>query len=200
MAADAPASEAFERGDYAAALALWRELLGSVDEAQRHAVLTNIGACLERLGDVEAAIAAYDDALRLQPEHVEALHNRAVALKAAQRLGDALSSFDAALCSRATFYPSVRGRCDILTHLGRYEEAMQAASFAMQLNPCELGPVTDRAFAALKARRLEDAVGDYRRAVAMGDHSAETAKLFAIALSQRAAELDAGHQVAEAER
>lgn len=195
------ANNAFASGEYQRALVLWTELLNDTDPQHHHAVFTNMGACEERLGHIEAAIAAYDEALRLQPEHVEALHNRGVALKAAKRLGDALQSFDAALTNKPTFYPSVRGRCDILTHLGKYEEAIDAATFAMELCPKELGPVTDRAFAELKAKRLEDAIADYRRARSLfDDTSLETAKLFAIALSQRAVELDKAQQCTEAEK
>lgn len=84
---------------------------------------------------------------------MEALHNRGVALKAARRLDDALASFDAAVTARPDFVPSRRGAADVLTHLGRYDDAVGAATAAMALAPSDAGPVTDRAFALMRGKR-----------------------------------------------
>jgi hypothetical protein len=92
---------------------------------------------------------------------------------------ESLASFDAALKYNPDFFPSHRGRVDVLTAMERFDEAVTAAtkvglccsnlrrrgpSFnaifgqrqAMQVKPDDPGPVTDRAFALLKSRRLDE--------------------------------------------
>lgn len=84
------------------------------------------------------------------------------ALKAVKRHEEALESFEAALRTSPDFYPSWRGKTDILTLLERYDDAIAAATKAMELKPGDTGPITDRAFAHLRAKHLAAALDDYR--------------------------------------
>jgi tetratricopeptide (TPR) repeat protein len=121
------------------------------------------------------------------------------ALKALKRFPEALASFEQALSFKADFYPSLRGRSDALTILERFEEAIAAASAASAVRPEDPSPYSDRAFAELKLRRLDDALEHYEQALGLGDASPETRRLQAIALSQRAVELDKEGDLAKAE-
>lgn len=193
------ANEAFAANDFSGALECWTHLLNDVDPVFHYSLHTNIGAALERLGRVDEAIRAYGQALESKPDHAEAYHNRGVALKTLNQLELSLDSFRAALAAKPDFFPSLRGCADILTCLGRYEEAITQASAAVAAKPGAPGPLTDRAFAELKARQLDAALADYRRAIReLGDASAETSKLYAITLSQKAVELDRGGRTEEA--
>lgn len=184
------ANSSFASGDFSKALDLWTKIIEMVDTEHHFALHTNRGAALERLGRVEEAIEAYDAALSIKPDHVEALHNRGVALKACKRNEDALSSFDQALQHNPKFYPSLRGKTDILMALERFDEAIETATKAIAVTSDDPGPLADRAFALLRAKKLEAAISDYEAARTKGDTSAETQRLYAIALSQRAVELD----------
>ncbi len=62
-------AQAYRRGDYAKAQALWRGV-GDADAAY------NRGNALARQGDYDQAVAAYDEALRLQPGMADAIANR----------------------------------------------------------------------------------------------------------------------------
>lgn len=62
-------AQAYRKGDFATAQALWRDV-PDADAAY------NRGNALARQGDYDQAIAAYDDALRLQPGMADALANR----------------------------------------------------------------------------------------------------------------------------
>lgn len=121
------------------------------------------------------------------------------ALKALKRYPEALASFEEALKHKAEFYPSLRGRCDALTVLERFEEAVAAATAAIAARPTDPSPYADRAFALLKSKRLDDALADYTKARELGDSSNETRRLQAIALSQRAVELDKEGDLVKAE-
>lgn len=65
----AQGAEAYSRSDYASAARQWRALPGA-DAAY------NLGNALAEQGDYDAAIAAYDRALRMQPEMKDAIENR----------------------------------------------------------------------------------------------------------------------------
>lgn len=121
------------------------------------------------------------------------------ALKSVKRFEEALASFDEAISTHADFYPSYRGKTDLLSALDRHEEAAAAASAAAALRPDEAGPIADRAFAFLKLKRYEEALGDFNTAVKMGDASRETARLRAVTLSQLAVEKDKAGDMAAAE-
>jgi Ca-activated chloride channel family protein len=71
-------TQAYRQRDYAAAAGRWKVLPGA-DAAY------NLGNALAEQGDYDAAIAAYDRALRLRPHMADALTNRARVLQAKQR-------------------------------------------------------------------------------------------------------------------
>lgn len=84
--------------------------------------------------------------------------------------------------------------------LERFPEAAEAARGAAALRASEPGPHADAAFALLKAKRVEEALREYDAAIELGDRSEETKRLQAIALSQRAVELDKAGAHEEAEK
>ena len=63
------ASSYFRSGDYESAQELWQQL----DDETAH---YNRGNALAKLGRYEQAIEAYDEALRQDPQHADALHNK----------------------------------------------------------------------------------------------------------------------------
>lgn len=71
-------AHAYQRNDYAAAAAQWKSLPGA-DAAY------NLGNALAEQGDYDAAIAAYDHALRLRPGMQDATENRAKVEQARRR-------------------------------------------------------------------------------------------------------------------
>lgn len=108
---DAPVKEliergrrSYERGDYVAALADFREVLS------RHPQYADIrhlaGLCLSFLGQPEAALEEFDRALTLNDQYVEAHLNRALVLNELGRFDEARSAFE-----RAGYYEyAVAGR------------------------------------------------------------------------------------------
>ena len=94
----------YERGDYVAALADFREILS------RHPQFADIrhlaGLCLSFLGQAEAALEEFDRALALNDQYVEAHLNRALVLNELGRFDEAQMAFE-----RAGYYEyAVAGR------------------------------------------------------------------------------------------
>src|SRR5688572_16700119 len=85
------ARDAFERQDYAAALADFQEVLARNPRFADIRQLT--GLCLSFLGHAEAALAEFDHAIALNPGYIEAYINRAITLNELGRFEEARASF-----------------------------------------------------------------------------------------------------------
>ncbi|MEJ2218673.1 MAG: tetratricopeptide repeat protein [Gemmatimonadota bacterium] len=87
--------EAYERGDYIAALADFREVL---DDHPEFADIRHLaGLCLSLLGQAEEALDEFDRALELNDGYIEAHLNRAIMLNELGRYDDARDAFDRAI-------------------------------------------------------------------------------------------------------
>lgn len=83
--------QAFERRDYAAALADFQDVLG---RNPRFAdVRQYTGLCLSFLGHADAAVTEFDHAISLNPRYIEAYINRAITLNELGRFDEARASF-----------------------------------------------------------------------------------------------------------
>lgn len=153
---------------------------------------------------LNAAIAAfndkrYDEAYTLwtanadsvAEEHRADLHvNRGKAKQAVHDLDEALACFASALAISPAHVGALRARTAV--HLLRedFDAALSSAEAAAAAAPADGPAAADVAFAHLKAGRASAAVAAFEKARLLGDASANTAKLYGSALSQRAAELD----------
>lgn len=87
------ANAAYGRGDFAEARRLYESVIPEATDAAKPAIFTNLGAALEGLGLFDDALGVYDRAIEIDPTHVEAWHNKAVALKDHERFEEALECF-----------------------------------------------------------------------------------------------------------
>jgi len=74
----------------------------------------------------DEALAAYDRALALRPDHAATLANRGDVLRELRRLDDALASYDRALAARPDYAEALSDRGNVLKALGRYDDALLA--------------------------------------------------------------------------
>lgn len=86
--------EAFERRNYAEALAIFRDVLK--DHPDFADIRHLAGLCLGFLGQSEAALTEFDHALSLNSQYVEAHLNRAIILNELGRFEEARTAFEAA--------------------------------------------------------------------------------------------------------
>ncbi len=85
------AKQAFDRQEYAAALADFQEVLSRNPRFADVRQFT--GLCLSFLGHSEAALAEFDQAIELNPSYIEAYINRAITLNELGRFEEARASF-----------------------------------------------------------------------------------------------------------
>jgi tetratricopeptide (TPR) repeat protein len=124
------------------------------------------GLALGKIGRQADAIAAFDRALALKPDYVEALYNRGAALARLNRLQDAIADFERALVIDPKCTEALNNYGTALQILGRNEEAIAYFDRALAIVPNYVEALCNRGTALKALHRSEDAVAAYDRALA----------------------------------
>jgi tetratricopeptide (TPR) repeat protein len=122
------------------------------------------GLALGKIGRQADAIAAFDRALALKPDYVEALYNRGAALARLNRLQDAIADFERALVIDPKCTEALNNYGTALQILGRNEEAIAYFDRALAIVPNYVEALCNRGTALKALHRSEDAVAAYDRA------------------------------------
>ena len=91
------------------------------------------GFTLNALKRYEEALAAYDQAIRLDPNYAKAYNGKGVALRDLKRYEEALAAFEHAIRLNPNDANAYHGKGNALSELKRYQEAEQAFEKARQL-------------------------------------------------------------------
>jgi len=141
-------------------------------EAQAHRHYME-GLAFHRQGDLARAAVGYEQALRLVPKHVEALHH--VGIIAFQE-----GNFDMAagfIRSALAQNPDVAGaHCDLgnaLKELAQFDNALASYDRAIALAPNDADAYYNRGATLHALRRLEEALDSYDRALALNPDDAQ---------------------------
>ena len=137
--------------------------------------MLNRGTALASLGRNEQALADFDAALALMPDHPAALYNRGNALSALGRTQEALAAFDRALAAAPTHVQAWNNRGRALQALNRHADAVASfdkaialqkdyadANFNRALSLLTLGDLS-RGFAQYEWRWKRSGMTDTRR-------------------------------------
>ncbi len=123
----------------------------------------------------EKALQAYDRALALQPNHVEAIANRGAALHELGRFDDALAAAERAAALNGAYPPAHLNRGLALAALQRHEEALVAYARALALKNDYADAHANRAAALFALQRYDEALASYDRALSIDPRAAEAA-------------------------
>jgi tetratricopeptide (TPR) repeat protein len=150
----------------------------------------NLAVCLLNLGKAAEALEVFlsphlvssleDDtnsSLSLKRRSDTAL-NKAIILKSLNRPEEALAEFDTCLSYQPDNLTAICGKSEILSSTGRFEEAIQVASNAIEVNPLSENTTFDvskvsqilslwvaRGFAYIKLNSFADAINDFNFAI-----------------------------------
>jgi tetratricopeptide (TPR) repeat protein len=151
--------DAFERRDYAAALADFR---GVLQERPGFADLRNLaGVCLSMLGRVEEALAEFDRALVINPDYAEVHLNRSLVLHEAGRYAEAQEAMERA---------------------GRIEEAARGDGFTAGMASRLANAHADLGDLYLSASAPAEAASQYRAALELRPLFVDIRRKLAVAL------------------
>jgi tetratricopeptide (TPR) repeat protein len=118
-------------------------------------------------GKKELALASFDRALAVQPNHVEVLSNRGVTLRDLKRFDEALASYDHALRVRPDHAEALSNRGLTLHDLRRFEEALTSYDRALAVRPNYQIALFNRGLTLHELKRFEEALASYNRALTL---------------------------------
>ncbi len=134
--------------------------------------LFSLGGMQYDLADYTRALAAYDRALALRPDHADTWVNKGVALTQAGRTAEALAAYDRALALRPDHAATWMNKGAALGQAGQTAEALAAFDRALALRPDHADTWVGKGVALRQAGRAEEALAAFDRALALRpDHA-----------------------------
>jgi tetratricopeptide (TPR) repeat protein len=118
-------------------------------------------------GDLNAAIALYDQAIAAEPNFAPAHVNRGIALRARGRLDEALASYDRALALAPGNANALFNRGNALHAAGRLEEAVADFTRVVAAEPRHADAFVNRGKAQRDLGRSQDALASFDAAIAL---------------------------------
>ena len=116
--------------------------------------------------DLEMAINAYDNALRLNPDLVEAYNNRGLTNVALGQYEAAFADYDAAIARNPDYVETYNNRGLAKVSLGQYKAAIADYDAAIARNPASATVYNNRGVAKVALGQFEAASADYDAAIA----------------------------------
>lgn len=134
--------------------------------------LFNLGLEKAQLGDLEEAIAFWDQVLAVDEQFIQAWHNRGSALAYLNRFEEAIDSFDRAIAINVNDYLSWNNRGNALYSLGKWKEAIISWDRVLGVQPNFLSALYHKGLALEKLDLIADAVACYEKCISIDrDHS-----------------------------
>lgn len=161
------------------------ELIGRAIARQSQSALyhSNLGACYRAMNRVPDAIAAFREAIRLEPRFVGARYNLAMALEASGRREEALDEYREVLRTNPDFIGALNNMGSLLSSLERCDEAADCFRRAIARNPNAAEFHYNFANALARSGSFEQAVGEYRETIRLNSQLPEAYNNLATALS-----------------
>ncbi len=117
------------------------------------------------LGDLEAAIALWDQALALDPNFAPAWYNRGSALGTLGQLEEAIASFDRALAINAQDIEALNAKGQTLYNLQQWPEAIACWDQVLSIQPTYYQAWYNRGSALELMEKVSEAVASYQKAL-----------------------------------
>ena len=163
------------------AIEKWRavaNVAGGIDDDLGARAWFSVGYLLQKdkPNDLESAIAAYDEAIRLKPDYAKAYNNRGVAKDDFGRYEDAIADYDEAIRLNPDYAEAYSNRGNAKRDLGRHEDAIADHDEAVRLKPDLPEAYNSRGVANVALGRKDGARRDFETALALaraaGDETA----------------------------
>lgn len=120
-----------------------------------------------RRGDLDEAVAIFDDAVRRAPDLAAAHLRRGIALRFARRYAEACDAFRTAIALDPELATAHHGLGSALLVMGRAEDAFEHLDRACELDPDNADIRNETGCALLSLARRDEAAGEFERAAAL---------------------------------
>ncbi len=128
----APAEPPFASPQSAEEAAANREAQAVARRAAQIDLLMGKGQALLDLGRAEEALSCFDETLRLDPRHTEALVKKGEALEQARKPDEAIACYDRAIAADRSLTVAYLHKGGLFNRLERHEEALQCYEAALK--------------------------------------------------------------------
>ena len=106
--------------------------VAATERAERLALLLAKGDALQKLEQLEPALACFAEVLALEPQHTEALLKQGTTLEQLRRMDEALQCYDRALSIDSTITVAYLYKGGVFNRQERYREALECYELALQ--------------------------------------------------------------------
>ena len=164
----AGARQLFHVGKFKAAVERCNEIIPFLSDKNEIADVFNIrGAAKDKMGDIAASLADYNQAIAANPQHAKAYGNRGLfKIKVGDYKG-AVADFDLSLKIAPQYAWALDGRGVAKDNLGDHNAAIADFNKALEIEPQNAKAYNNRGFAKSKMGDYENALADYDRALAI---------------------------------
>jgi protein O-mannosyl-transferase len=144
---------------------LWtRSLACTTDNYLAH---LSLGEVLREKGNVDEAIAHYNEALKIKPHLAQAYYDIGLALCHEGRMDEGIAQFQQALQFNPGYAEAHNNLGNALLQKGRVDEAIAQYQQALQINPVSVEAWNNLGNALLQKGNVEEAIASYQRALAI---------------------------------
>ena len=164
-----------QQGNIEKAIEKWRAIANVMDGINKEAgarAWFSIGYLLynNKRNDLETVIDAYNEAIRLKPDYVEAYNNRGTVKSDLGQHKEAIADYDEAIRQIPNFLEAYYNRGNSKKDIGRHEEAIADYDQAIRLNSNFSAAYNNRGFVKHSLGRYEEAIADYDQAIRLNSN------------------------------
>lgn len=160
------------------AINLWQKAL--IDDSDNRAIYNYLGLAYQETGQLDLALAAHREMLRLSPGNAVAYNNIGSLLQTQDRFQEAMQNYHHALLANPRFDLAHLNAGSCLMHLGWYDAAMTIFKDTIKLNPALLPAYINLAAMQNKLGLLDEALDTCEQILKINPNLAEihSSKLF----------------------
>lgn len=134
----------------------------------------NSGKELFQEGKYLDAKKYYDEAIRLNPNYIEAFYSRGICKIILKDYEEALKDFDEAIHLDPNYAEAYNSRGNVKAQLGRHKESLEDYNKAVNLNPQNANIYYSRGNAKAQLEKHKEAIEDFDKAIKINPQSALT--------------------------
>lgn len=115
--------------------------------------------------EFEACIDLFDQAIAVDPKHLNSLNNRAIALRNLNRLEEAISSYAQAIAAKPDYLEALYNCGNLLRAMNRPDEALNHYQRALKIKPDYVEVLNNRGMVLHDLNRLDEALESFDLAI-----------------------------------
>lgn len=149
---------------------IWKNSLTFWDDVLKYhknvpAAWNNRGNARKDIGDFEGAIADYNEAIKIKPDHTKAYNNRGIAKKNLGRVKEAIRDYDKSIALKPDYDDAYSNRGNAKRLIGDLEGAIKDYNKAIELKPYFAKAYSNRGASKIDMNDYDGAIADLKKAI-----------------------------------